>query len=395
MEEGLAGVDRGCGSHAACVLDAKGAALERFEVGHDREGLAASTARLRRHGAPPVAIGRPTGLLVDHLVEAGLVVVPIRPDAAKACRPPPRRVRQGRAGRRRSPSSSDQWRTNGGPWLALASPSRGAAMSAHASRPTTSSPSRPASPVERLSAFNPTRAATPPERQPHQSGRSRGVGRRWACNERLRAALTCFADTPPPCQPLGRRRPRPRRRSGPRPRRRSGPRPRARPRPRLRPPPRHPHPRQSLGPPPLARLDRSPALRSQPTPASPRPTRPRTRHQLTQGSLTRGWAMPPQRRSSRFAGGSKLDLGHSGGVGGRVGLGDEAGAGGGVGASPPRDASCPDRPIRPRGRPGLRRSSPTAPGGRPGRCRSARRWRRVRARWRGCRGPGARASGAS
>ena len=27
-----------------------------------------------------------------------------------------------------------------------------------------------------------------------QSGKSRGVGFRWACNRRLRAALTCFAD---------------------------------------------------------------------------------------------------------------------------------------------------------------------------------------------------------
>lgn len=81
------GVDWGCGSHAVCVLDAKGAVLDRFEVGHDREGLAALTARLRRHGAPPVAIERPTGLLVDHLVKAGLVVVPIHPNAVKACRP--------------------------------------------------------------------------------------------------------------------------------------------------------------------------------------------------------------------------------------------------------------------------------------------------------------------
>ena len=28
----------------------------------------------------------------------------------------------------------------------------------------------------------------------YQSGKSRGVGFRWACNRRLRAALTCFAD---------------------------------------------------------------------------------------------------------------------------------------------------------------------------------------------------------
>ena len=87
MEEVFAGVDWGCGSHAVCVLDAKGAVLDRLEARHDREGPAALTARLRRHGAPPVAIERPTGLLVDHLVEAGLTVVPIHPNAVKACRP--------------------------------------------------------------------------------------------------------------------------------------------------------------------------------------------------------------------------------------------------------------------------------------------------------------------
>ncbi len=28
----------------------------------------------------------------------------------------------------------------------------------------------------------------------YASGKSRGVGFRWACNKRLRRALTCFAD---------------------------------------------------------------------------------------------------------------------------------------------------------------------------------------------------------
>jgi transposase len=85
--EVFAGVDWGCGSHAACVVDARGEVLDRFAVGHDREGLAALAARLRRHGAPPVAVERPTGLPADHLIESGLAVVPIHPDAVKACRP--------------------------------------------------------------------------------------------------------------------------------------------------------------------------------------------------------------------------------------------------------------------------------------------------------------------
>lgn len=88
--EVFVGVDWGCGSHAVCVVDARGEVLDRFEAGHDRQGLAALVARLKRRGPPgevPVAIERPTGLLVDHLAEAGFVVVPIHPNAVKACRP--------------------------------------------------------------------------------------------------------------------------------------------------------------------------------------------------------------------------------------------------------------------------------------------------------------------
>jgi transposase len=84
------GIDWGCGSHAVCVIDAKGQVLDRFEAGHDREGLAVLVLRLMKHGDPgdiPVAIERPSGLLVDALVEAGFVVTPIHPNVVKACRP--------------------------------------------------------------------------------------------------------------------------------------------------------------------------------------------------------------------------------------------------------------------------------------------------------------------
>ena len=84
------GVDWGGGAHAVCVLDAQGAVLDRFEADHDREGLGTLLARLARHGEPGgtrVAIERPSGLLVDTLVGAGFVVVPIHPNLVKACRP--------------------------------------------------------------------------------------------------------------------------------------------------------------------------------------------------------------------------------------------------------------------------------------------------------------------
>jgi len=43
--------------------------------------------RLERWHRPPVAIERPSGLIVDTLVEAGFTVVPIHPNAVKASRP--------------------------------------------------------------------------------------------------------------------------------------------------------------------------------------------------------------------------------------------------------------------------------------------------------------------
>ena len=84
------GVDWGSGAHAVCVIDAKGMVLDRFEVSHDRAGLAVLVTRLQKHGALdviPIAIERPSGLLVDALVEAGFVVTPIHPNVVKACRP--------------------------------------------------------------------------------------------------------------------------------------------------------------------------------------------------------------------------------------------------------------------------------------------------------------------
>jgi transposase len=59
-------------------------------VTHTAEGLAKLLRQLAALGAPselPIAIERPTGLLVDTLVEAGHPVVPLHPNVVKACRP--------------------------------------------------------------------------------------------------------------------------------------------------------------------------------------------------------------------------------------------------------------------------------------------------------------------
>jgi transposase len=86
----FAGLDWGSTGHAVCILDAQGALVMRLEVRHDAAGLAELVARLKRVAPPaalPVAIERPSGLVVETLVAAGHPVVPIHPNVVKACRP--------------------------------------------------------------------------------------------------------------------------------------------------------------------------------------------------------------------------------------------------------------------------------------------------------------------
>jgi hypothetical protein len=84
------GLDWGSVGHAVCVVDETGAVLLRFEVAHDAAGLAELRKKLDRLAPAadiPIAIERPSGLIVDALVEAGHTVVPIHPNVVKACRP--------------------------------------------------------------------------------------------------------------------------------------------------------------------------------------------------------------------------------------------------------------------------------------------------------------------
>lgn len=84
------GMDWGGTSHAVCVIDGAGQVVVRIEARHDAAGLADLIARLKRVAPPaelPIAIERPSGLVVDALVEAGHPVVPIHPNVVKACRP--------------------------------------------------------------------------------------------------------------------------------------------------------------------------------------------------------------------------------------------------------------------------------------------------------------------
>jgi len=83
------GLDWGSAVHTACAIDHDGAVLARVEVRHTAEGLRKLLSQLARIAPPeqlPVAIERPSGLLVDTLVDAGHPVVPIHPNQLKACR---------------------------------------------------------------------------------------------------------------------------------------------------------------------------------------------------------------------------------------------------------------------------------------------------------------------
>ena len=83
------GIDWASAEHAVCVLDAAGKITARFTIKHSAEGIASLVRRLARYGDPaglPVAIERPSGRLVDLLLEAGHPVVPVSPNAIKTWR---------------------------------------------------------------------------------------------------------------------------------------------------------------------------------------------------------------------------------------------------------------------------------------------------------------------
>ena len=91
MNRCFAGLDWAAQTHAVCVIDEHGA-VRRALRSHARRGRLARAARRaarRRADAAQlaVAIERPSGLLVDTLMEAGYPVVPIHPNVVKATRP--------------------------------------------------------------------------------------------------------------------------------------------------------------------------------------------------------------------------------------------------------------------------------------------------------------------
>lgn len=83
----FAGLDWASRTHAVCVIDERGSVQLQFEIAHDAAGLAEMCCKMRSAGVTGVAIERPSGLIVDALLEAGFSVVPIHPNVVKATRP--------------------------------------------------------------------------------------------------------------------------------------------------------------------------------------------------------------------------------------------------------------------------------------------------------------------
>lgn len=84
------GIDWASDKHDACVLDPAGYIRLRLCIPHTAEGLAELIRSLDRFGPRerlPLSIERPSGLLVDTLMEAGFPLVPIHPNALQATRP--------------------------------------------------------------------------------------------------------------------------------------------------------------------------------------------------------------------------------------------------------------------------------------------------------------------
>jgi transposase len=84
------GLDWAAREHAVCVVDQRGGLVVRFTVAHTAAGMEDLIARLGKLAPPAdlrIAIERPSGLVVDTLVERGFAVVPIHPNAVKASRP--------------------------------------------------------------------------------------------------------------------------------------------------------------------------------------------------------------------------------------------------------------------------------------------------------------------
>ena len=82
----IGGIDWASEQHRLCVVDGQGRRLVERRVEHSEQGIAALCRLLAEQGVARIALERPDGVLVERLLEAGLVVVAIHPNQLKAAR---------------------------------------------------------------------------------------------------------------------------------------------------------------------------------------------------------------------------------------------------------------------------------------------------------------------
>jgi transposase len=85
--ERCAGLDWAKDTHQVCVLEADGEPLLQRSFAHGERDLDGMCELLVELGVQRIAIERPEGVLVERLLEAGLVVLPIHPNQLNAARP--------------------------------------------------------------------------------------------------------------------------------------------------------------------------------------------------------------------------------------------------------------------------------------------------------------------
>ncbi len=87
MAEGVvAGVDWAKDTHEVLIADADGERLWASTVRHDETGLTKLCSALRSFHVQRVAVERPDGLLVERLLDAGVIVLAIHPNKVAAAR---------------------------------------------------------------------------------------------------------------------------------------------------------------------------------------------------------------------------------------------------------------------------------------------------------------------
>ena len=87
MVDRCAGLDWAKDTHRVCVLEGDGDSLLQRSFTHDERDLNGMCELLVRLGVKRLAIERPHGIVVERLLEAGLIVLPIHPNQLKAARP--------------------------------------------------------------------------------------------------------------------------------------------------------------------------------------------------------------------------------------------------------------------------------------------------------------------